>query len=63
MFNFKYSWPDLRLKIRYSPPNEKFVRNEIYALWEEYEEFNLTEYVDLYYKKNLCCIQIHQSLE
>ncbi len=35
----------------YSPPNEDLVRNEIEALWEEYEKFNLSEYVDLYYKK------------
>ena len=35
----------------YSPPNEELVRNEIKALWKEYEDFNLSEYVDLYYKK------------
>ena len=35
----------------YSAPNEELVRNEIKALWKEYEEFNLSEYVDLYYKK------------
>jgi hypothetical protein len=35
----------------YSPPNEELVRNEVKALLEEYEEFNLSEYVDLYYKK------------
>jgi len=35
----------------YSPPNEELVRNEIESLWKEYEEFNLSEYVDLYYKK------------
>lgn len=35
----------------YSAPNEELVRNEIQALWKEYEDFNLSEYVDLYYKK------------
>lgn len=35
----------------YSAPNEELVRNEINALWKEFEEFNLSEYVDLYYKK------------
>ena len=35
----------------YSPPNEDLVRNEINALWVEYEKFSLSEYVDLYYKK------------
>lgn len=35
----------------YSPPNEDLVRNEIKELWEEYEKFSLSEYVDLYYKK------------
>lgn len=35
----------------YSPPNEELVRNEIKLLLEEYEKFNLSEYVDLYYKK------------
>ena len=35
----------------YSPPNEDLVKNEIEALWEEYEKFNLSEYIDLYYKK------------
>lgn len=35
----------------YSPPNEDLVRNEINALWEEYEKFGLSEYIDLYYKK------------
>ena len=35
----------------YSPPNEDLVRNEIEALWEEYEKFGLSEYIDLYYKK------------
>lgn len=35
----------------YSPPNEELVRNEIKALWKEYEDFNMSEYVDLYYKK------------
>ena len=35
----------------YSPPNEELVRNEIKSLWKEYEEFNLSEYVHLYYKK------------
>ena len=35
----------------YSPPNEELVRNEIKTLWEEYEKFNLGEYIDLYYKK------------
>jgi len=34
----------------YSPPNEELVRNEINALWEEYEKYDLSEYVDLYYK-------------
>lgn len=34
----------------YSPPNEELVRNEINALWEEYEKYDLREYVDLYYK-------------
>jgi hypothetical protein len=35
----------------YSPPNEDLVRNEIEALWEEYDKFNLSEYIDLYYKR------------
>jgi hypothetical protein len=35
----------------YSPPNEELIRNEINTLWKEFEEFNLSEYVDLYYKK------------
>ena len=35
----------------YSAPNEDLVRNEIKALWEEYEKFDLSEYVDLYNKK------------
>jgi len=35
----------------YSAPNEELIRNEITALWKEYEKFNLSEYVDLYYKK------------
>jgi hypothetical protein len=35
----------------YSPPNEDLVINEIKSLWEEYEKFALSEYVDLYYKK------------
>lgn len=34
----------------YSPPNEELVRKEIKFLWEEYEKFDLSEYVDLYYK-------------
>ena len=35
----------------YSPPNEELVRNEIKTLMEEYYKFDLSEYVDLYYKK------------
>jgi len=35
----------------YSPPNEDLIRNEIKSLWEEFEKFGLSEYVDLYYKK------------
>jgi len=35
----------------YSPPNEDLVRNEIKSLWEEYEKFDLSKYVDLYDKK------------
>ena len=35
----------------YSPPNEELVRNEINTLLEEHERFNMSEYVDLYYKK------------
>jgi len=34
----------------YSPPNEDLVRNEIMALLEESEKFDLSEYIDLYYK-------------
>jgi len=37
--------------VSYSAPNEELVRNEIKALWEEFEKFDLSEYVDLYYKK------------
>jgi hypothetical protein len=35
----------------YSPPNEELVRTEINALLDEYEKFDLSEYVDLYEKK------------
>jgi hypothetical protein len=34
----------------YSPPNEELVRKEIQSLCEEYKKYNLSEYVDLYYK-------------
>jgi hypothetical protein len=35
----------------YSPPSEDLVRDEIKSLWEEYENFDLSEYIDLYEKK------------
>ncbi len=46
----------------YSPPNEELVRNEIKTLWGEYEEFNLSEYVDLYYKKTYASFKYILSL-
>lgn len=35
----------------YSPPSEEIVRNEIEKLLEEYEKFDLSEYISLYDKK------------
>ena len=35
----------------YSPPNEELVRNEIKALLEEFEKFDMSEYVDLFERK------------
>ena len=45
----------------YSPPNEELVRNEIKALLEEYDKFDLSEYVDLYYKKTYAVFQLQIS--
>lgn len=36
----------------YSPPNEEIVRTEIRSLLEEYEKFNMSEYVDLFEKRS-----------
>jgi len=35
----------------YSPPSEEIVRNEIVNLMEEYEKFDLSEYISLYEQK------------
>jgi hypothetical protein len=35
----------------YSPPNEELIKSEIKSLLEEYEKFDMSEYVDLFEKK------------
>jgi len=35
----------------YSPPNEELVKGEIRSLLEEYEKFDMSEYVDLFEKR------------
>jgi len=35
----------------YSPPSEEIVRKEIESLMQDFTKFDLSEYIDLYYKK------------
>jgi len=49
-FKIPENLKDINLK-PYSPPSEEIVRNEIKELMEEYNKFDLSEYISLYYNQ------------
>lgn len=47
----------------YSPPLEGLVRDEIESLMEEYEKFDLSEYVDLFERKTYALFKYNYSFD
>jgi hypothetical protein len=47
----------------YSAPTEELVRKEIEVLMEEYKKFDLSEYIDLFYKKTYAMFKYDYSFD